>query len=109
MGDGLSILIDGSEVFFFEYWKDDDRGFTLAYERMPDKRGVIPCLPTGVDPDDPDLPPVETSFLRHSNRDHLLEIYFRGKIPLKFYSYFDSDKIWKYWCVDTEAIDNQTA
>lgn len=112
--EGLSILIDGSEVFMFEqeerldspgeYW---GKNFSVGYERDPDeKTGVIPRLPTGINPDDPNLPPVNTSSFRCTNKDYLLEIFFEGKIPLKFHSWFEKPH-WKYWCVDTETIDKK--
>jgi hypothetical protein len=102
--DGLSILIDGSEVFKFEQEGDWGKSFSLGYKRDPDETGVISALSTGINPDDPNLPPVNTSFFRSCNYYHLLEIYFEGKIPLKFHSHWNKKAGWKYWCVDTEAI-----
>jgi len=97
---GLSILIDSSEVFLFDQSKWWRRRFTLAYERDPNITGIIPCLQTGINPDNPNLPPVNTSFFRSCNYDPLLEIYFKGKIPLKFHSWWDKEQKLKYWCVD---------
>ena len=98
ISDQLSIFIDGSAVFRFSF-KKYERGFSLAYERF-DENGVRVFLPTGINPDDPDLPEPKRSILRHDLDDHLIEIYFQGKIPLKSHSFRDKEKIWKYWCVD---------
>lgn len=98
---GLSFLINGSEVFTYAL-DDIGKGFSLAYERLPNEKGVIPCLPTGINPDDPKLPPVEISLFRSANMNYFLEIDFKGKIPLKFHSWNDKKIGWKSWCVDRQ-------
>ena len=98
---GLSILIGGSKVFLYKQDKTWGQSFSLAYERIKDGRygKLVVMLPEGINPEDPNLPPVNTSFFRSVNFDHLLEIYFEGKIPLKFHSWWDKEKNWKYWRV----------
>ncbi len=93
---GLYFLIDGKEVFHFPL-KDYDKGFSLAYERIK-PTGEIVMLGTGIDPYDSNLPEPRRSFLRHVLDDHLLEIYFKGRINLKFHSWWKKPH-WKYWTV----------
>lgn len=98
--EGLMIVIDDSEVFLFNQNKEWGHKFSVAYERFPNDKGVIPMLSTGINPDDTTLPPVRISSFRCANYDHMLYLDFKGKIPLKFHSWYDQDKIWKYWQVD---------
>lgn len=98
---GLYFLIDSTEVFHFPmkgYNQKDTKGFTLAYERVELVNGVekMVMLGTGIDPYDPALPEPRRSFLRHIIDDHLLEIYFHGRIHLKFHSWWQKP-YWKYW------------
>lgn len=96
--EGFLFLIDNSEIFLFENWECSDKGFSLGYERREEDGREI-HLPCGINPDDPKLPEPERSKLRHNNLDHLLEIYFPGKIPLKFHSWMEKP-YWKYWEID---------
>ena len=105
--NGLYFFIDGAEAFHFPLKKCYYKGFSLAYERIrPTEDGIgrMVMLSTGVDPDDPDLPEPKRSFLRNVLDDHLLEIFFPGKIPLKFHSWWKKEYGWKYWQVDTARI-----
>ncbi len=101
----LYLLIDANEVFHFplrEIGTREGNGFSLAYERIKetgDGIGRLVMLPTGVDPYDPNLPEPKRSFLRHILDDHLLEIFFTGRIDLKFHSWYQKPH-WKYWTVD---------
>jgi hypothetical protein len=102
--NGLSLLIDSSEVFQFplkDYDKSRQWGLILAYERFAkDAEGKGSRLPFcgGRDPYDPSLPEPLSTVLRHDLDDHVLEIYFNGRIGLKFHS----DGEWpqtKFWTV----------
>lgn len=98
---GLHILIDEKEVFHFPL-KDYDKGFSLAYERIEqtqDGVGREIHLPCGVDPYDPKLPEPKSSTLRTILDDHLMEITFKGRIDLKFHSWWIKPH-WKYWAID---------
>jgi len=112
---GLHLLIDSSEVFHFPL-KDYQKGFSLAYERIePTKDGVgrMVMLSHGVDPYDPNLPEPRRSFLRTVLDRHLMEIFFKGRVNLKFHSWWVRPH-WKYWTIDKpgsipEAILKQQA
>ncbi len=101
---GLHLLVDSEEVFCFplkDYESEFNKGFSLAYERIePTKDGIgkMVMLGTGIDPDDSKLPEPRRSFLRHVLDDHLLEIFFKGRIDLKFHSWWIKPH-WKYWTV----------
>ncbi len=98
---GLHLFIDSNEVFHFPL-KDYEKGFSLAYERIePIKNGFgrMVALGTGIDPYDPDLPEPQRSFLRTVLDHHLMEIYFKGRINLKFHSWWIKPH-WKYWAID---------
>lgn len=102
---GLYFLVDSKEVFHFplsDYYQTNVKGFSLAYERIQQADGIdkLVMLSTGFDPYDSTLPEPRRSFLRHVIDDHLLEIYFEGRIPLKFHSWWKECK-WKYWTVRT--------
>lgn len=104
---GLHLLVDSEEVFRFplrDYESELSKGFSLAYERIePTKDGIgkMVMLGTGIDPDDSKLPEPRRSFLRHVLDDHLLEIFFKGRIDLKFHSWWIKPH-WKYWTVLVE-------
>lgn len=94
---GLYCTINSKEVFHFPL-KDYDsgqKGFSLAYERINDEGKMI-HLSRGIDPDDKNLPDPKRSFLRHILDEHLVEIYFKGKINLKFHSWWIKPDF-KYW------------
>lgn len=97
---GLHMLIEGEEVFHFPL-KDHTKGFSLAYERIrltDDGIGRLVMSSTGVDPDDPELPEPNSSFLRNIFDNHLIEIFFNGRIPLEFHSW-QKEPHWKYWMI----------
>lgn len=105
---GLYLLIDSDEVFHFPlngYDSEFVKGFSLAYERIrPTEDGIgrMVMLSHGIDPYDPSFPEPRRSFLRHVLDDHLVEIFFKGRINLKFHSWWDKEIGWEYWCVDEE-------
>ena len=106
---GLYFLIDSEEVFHFSlegYDSKDTKGFTLAYERIEqteDGIGRMVMLSTGIDPYDSNLPEPRRSFLRHVLDDHLVEIFFKGRINLKFHSWYIKPH-WKYWVIDRPLV-----
>ncbi len=98
---GLYMLIDSNEVFRFSL-KDYQKGFSLAYERIePTEDGIgrRVILSHGIDPYSPNLPEPKRSFLRTVLDDHLMEIFFEGRVNLKFHSWWDKP-YWKYWTID---------
>jgi hypothetical protein len=93
--DGLHMLIDSTLAFHFpleQYWK----GFSLAYERFDDN-GVM-HIEGGI-PDEPYSPlknePVR-SFLRTVLDEHLMEIFFKGRVYIDFHSWWE-EPYWKHW------------
>ena len=97
---GLYLLIDSSEVFHFPL-KDYQKGFSLAYERIvPTEDGIgrMVMLSHGIDPYDPGLPEPRRSFLRNVWGDYLVEIFFEGRVNLKFHSWW-IEPHWKYWTI----------
>lgn len=92
---GLSIIINGTEQFFYKIDSDWDREFFIAYFR-----GHKIALPTGINPDDPTLPPVEESILEAANYTHLMKITFEGKIPLRVLSPKSRKRPWDFWGID---------
>lgn len=80
---GLCLLINKKEVFHFTL-KNHYKGFSLAYERLKESFPII--LQTGLNPNNPALPEPNRSFLRTVLDNHLMEIYFKGKIPIKPYN-----------------------
>lgn len=98
---GLHLLIDNIKVFHFPL-KDYEKGFSLAYERIePTEDGIgrMVYLSTGIDPYDPNLPEPNRSFLRNIFDKHLIKIYFKGRIHLKFHSWRRIKPYWKYFTV----------
>ena len=97
----LYFTIDGEDIFHFtleDYGKDErDKGFSVAYERFYDD-GKMVMLPRGFNPDATNLPEPRTSTLRHILDRHLLEITFKGKIPLEFHSWMQEPHF-AYWNV----------
>lgn len=102
---GLYIIIDSNQVFHFPlrgYQRSYQKGFTLAYERIEateDGIGRMVMLSHGVDPNDPSLPEPKRSFLRTVLDEHLMEIFFCGRVNLKFHSFWQEPD-WKYWVID---------
>ncbi len=98
---GLYLLIDSKEKFHFPL-KNYQKGFSLAYERIePTKNGIgrMVMLSYGIDPYDPNLPEPRRSFLRTALDDHLMEIFFKSRVNLKFHSWWIKPH-WKYWTID---------
>jgi hypothetical protein len=94
---GLSILIDKSEVFNFPL-KYYQKGFSLAYERFHTEDGSIHIPYNKTFPDDPSFPVPSRSILINVIDQHIMEIYFKGKIPLEFHSWWNEPHS-KYWNV----------
>ena len=105
---GLHLLIDTKEVCHFplkSYGTRDGQGFSLAYERIQptdDGVGRLVMLGRGEDPYDSKLLEPRRSCLRHTFDDHLIEIYFKGRIDLKFHSWIEEPH-WKFWTVDVKS------
>lgn len=98
---GLYMIIDEKEVFHF-LLKDYQKGFSLGYERIrptDDGIGRLVMLSHGTDPYDPGLPEPRMSFLTTVLDHHLMEIFFKGRINLKFHSWWVKPH-WKYWAID---------
>ena len=97
----FKLFIDSNEIFGFPL-KDYEKGFSLAYERIePTEDGIgrVVMLSHGIDPYAPNLPEPRRSFLRHVLDDHLMEIFFDGRVNLKFHSWWIKPH-WKYWTID---------
>ena len=97
---GLHILIDSKEVFHFPL-KHYYKGFSLAYERVkPTEDGIgrMVILGCGIDPYDSNLPEPKRSLLRNVLDSHLIEIFFKGRVNLKFHSWWKKPH-WKYWTI----------
>ena len=96
--NGLDMLIDDKRIFHFDL-EDYYKGFSLAYERFfEDGRMYIPGgIPNN--PDDENLPKPRRSYLRTILDSHLMEIFFRGKVPIKFHSWREKP-YWKDWTID---------
>lgn len=95
---GLYLLIDSDEVFHFPL-KAYHKGFSLAYERFFEDGRMH--IPGGIsdEPYNPELPEPERSYLRTVLDDHLMEIFFKGRINIKFHSWWDKP-YWKHWTID---------
>ncbi len=99
---GLYLLVDAKEIFHFPL-KDYQKGFSLAYERIePTEDGIgrMIMLGTGLNPYDPNLPEPRRSFLRTAWDNHLIEIFFKGRVHLAFHSWWQKPHH-KYWTIDT--------
>ena len=98
---GLHLFIGADEIFHFPL-KDYDKGFSLAYERIePTQDGIgrMVMLSHGANPYDPSLPDPRRSFLRTILDRHLMEIFFEGRVNLKFHSWWIRPH-WKYWTIE---------
>jgi hypothetical protein len=100
---GLHFLIDSKEVFHFplkDYDGELQGSFSLEYERIKADDGVesLVIIQKGEDPYDPSLPEPRNSILRNVLDNHLLEITFKGRVNLKFHSWWHKPH-WKYWMV----------
>lgn len=98
---GLHMLVNSKEVFHFPL-KDYNKGFSIGYERvekMSDGFEKQIILSHGIDPYNPQLPEPRKSMFRTVLDDHFMEIYFEGRINLKFHSWW-KEPDWKYWTVD---------
>lgn len=94
---GLYMLIDSKEVFHFPL-KNYQKGFSVAYERFYDDGRMY--IPYGIpdDPYNPELPEPQRTFLRQVLDDHLMEIFFKGRIGIKFHSWWQKPHF-KYWTI----------
>ena len=81
--DNWSFLIDGSEVIRLSP-RETRWGVSMAYE-VTDGNGCK-VYSTTIAPDDPAFPEAQESVLRYDLEWHLLEITFKGRIPLQFHS-----------------------
>lgn len=98
---GMYMLVDSKEVFHFPL-KDYQKGFSLAYERIiptEDGVGIMVMLSQGAYPYHHTLPEPRRSFLRIVLDNHLMEIFFVGRVNLKFHSWWVKPH-WKYWTID---------
>ncbi len=103
---GLSFLIDSNEVFHFPLKERGTRkgdGFSVAYERIGiingEERHVM--LGTGIDPYNETLPEPRRSILVHDIDHYFVQIFFKGRIHLKFHSWYQKPH-WKYWSIAKE-------
>ena len=95
---GLYILIDNKEMFHFPLKDGYYKGFSLAYERFDEKERPI-ILISEKNPYDSELPEPKNSFLRQVFDNHLFELYFKGRIDIKFHSWWNKPHS-KYWEID---------
>lgn len=77
---------------------------------MPTENSVgrMVILSQGVDPYDHDLPEPKRLFLRIVLDNHLMEIFFNGRVNLKFHSWWIKPH-WKYWTIIDKPDDVQEA
>lgn len=103
---GLYLLIDSDEIFHFPL-KDYDKGFSLAYERFFEDGRMY--IPGGVadNPYNPNLPEPSRSFLRTVLDNHQMEIFFKGRIDIKFHSWWKKPDF-KYWTIDVRKESEKT-
>ena len=98
--NGLHFLVDNVKIFNFPL-KSYEKGFSLAYERIESTKGGIEkmiLLSHGENPYDQNLPEPRRSILRNVLDSHLIEITFKGRVNLKFHSWW-KEPDWKYWIV----------
>ena len=100
---GLHLFTNSKEIFHFSL-KDYHKGFALAYERIGEDGHVV-LLGDGEDPYGLKLPKPKKSFLRTVLDDHLMEIYFKGRVDLEFESWRDESCNCKYWKVIKPRAD----
>jgi len=98
VSSGLHLFIDSNEVFHFPL-KDYQKGFSLAYERFFEDGRMH--IPGGIadEPYNENLPEPSRSYLRTVLDNHLMEIFFKGRVNLKFHSWWNKP-YWKYWVID---------
>ena len=117
---GLEIIIDGQVRFLFEqsspkkYVGVTGKRWSIAFFRI-DEQGRMHHASTGYPnfqephisgPDDPQLPKVKQTIFRACNQDHLIEVTFIGKIPIRRLNrkIFPKHEYWYYWDLDYERI-----
>jgi len=106
---GLYFLVDSKEVIHFEldgYNKKDTKGFSVTYMRYKEANNGVENLifsSRGIDPYETKLPEPKNSILRHVLDDCFVEMCFRGRIDLKFHSWWQEPHF-KYWTVDESKI-----
>ena len=99
--NGLHILVNSEEVFNFpleDYGTRQGVGFHLAYERF-ELSGRMVMLTHGINPYDQNLPEPRSSILGSIIDNHLMEIYFKGRIGLKFHSWYKKPH-WRLWAIE---------
>ncbi|MCK9344681.1 MAG: hypothetical protein M0P64_00965 [Candidatus Pacebacteria bacterium] len=84
---------------------EDRQGLQVAYERF-DRNNNMVFLPTGVDPYDPNLLEPRRSILRLAIDWHLVEIYFKGRVHLKFHSWWIEPHFGLWAIMAPEEISN---
>ena len=103
---GLHLFVDTPDLSkdyenIFNFSSDEiqnrQNGFSLAYHRVR-KDNTLVILGSGEDPYDPKLPEPDLSFLRGAWDYKLFELYFKGRIDLKFHSWCQKPYT-KYWAV----------
>ena len=95
---GLNLFVDSRKVFNFPL-KNYQKGFSLAYERFFEDGRMHISGEIADDPYDANLPEPERSYLRTVLDSHLMEIFFKGRVDIKFHSWWEKP-YWKYWVVD---------
>lgn len=118
--NGLEVIIDGQTRFLFEqsspkkYQGVTGKRWAIAFLRI-DKQGRMHHASTGypnfqephiLGPDDPQLPEVKKTVFRACNRDHLIEVTFTGKVPVRRLNrkVFPKQEHWHYWDLDYMRI-----
>ncbi|HYD03006.1 MAG TPA: hypothetical protein VEC16_01790 [Alphaproteobacteria bacterium] len=97
----LEFLIDSNKAYDLDlksYYTKNQMGFSLAYERIRPDNSIV-MLSQGIDPYDKELPEPKSSTLRQCIDEKLLEITFKGRVHLEFYSWWQKKKDLKYWKV----------
>jgi len=97
---GLHMIVDFKEVFHFPL-KDYDKGFSIGYKRIEltdegFEREI--ALSHGINPYNRSFPEPKESMFRTILDDHLMEISFRGRIDLRFHSWWHKPDF-AYWTI----------
>ena len=101
---GLYFMINKKEIFHFPL-EDYLKGFAIEYHRYDPKDGHM-IIRSGLlqpDPYEKGLPEPRFSTLRNVLDYHLIEINFKGRIDLKFHSWWHEPHS-KYWTIDKEKM-----
>lgn len=115
--EGMRVIIDGEEKFLFimtpyrKYTSLSGKKWAIAYNRIDEQgrmfagsTGYPNSIDTYTGPDDPMLPGIESTTFRSCNSDHLIEISFVGKIPIRCLNILVNKSIpgWPYWEIDKD-------